>query len=796
MGLNKVLLTSSTTWTAPVGVTEVLLIGSGGGGGGGAGKSGSNNPAIKNVGGGGGAGAIVSNVIASVTAGGNYSVIIGEGGVGGTFVNTLDAPGNNGSPGGITSFGSSATFLGSSGGQGGGQGSNGEGSGGRFATKEGANLYSPFVIVESVPFVFNDDMANGGTSYGALNDSTTVISSSGVSNIVSLGTTTIPGLGGLQGTSFDGFLAGGGGSGGGAGPAGNGADGGNGGAGNDPFPFVNLPYAPTDGSSAASNSGAGGGGGGAGGNGQFIEKIHGANGGTGGSGFLYIIWADSSGGGGTGTTGPQGPQGSPGVTGPQGATGAHGATGSAGATGAQGATGPQGAAGAQGATGPTGPAGANGATGPTGPQGSQGIQGVTGATGPTGPQGAAGPQGATGPTGPQGAQGSPGVTGATGPTGPQGATGPTGPQGATGLQGATGPTGPQGATGPAGATGAGSDIIFANDLAGSTSTSQWIAAISGQGSSGTTITLKPRLFQWVNTVTGPTINQAIITTGNGATMTIQAQTATGGTNNGGNLLLSSGNAAAGTPGNINFQIGGSSKMVLDTAGGLLLKKASNNTSTTGDLNFGNGGVVYFRNQANSTDIPALTFDSSNRITIGYGNGFGTSESLNLEAAATQSIKIKTTPTLQFTNNINNPTIKIEAATNGNGSDLFIAAQDGTNGGSANDSGGYVNIRGGSQVGRAIKGGVRLQLNATTESMVETGEVVPGSPFTAFNLGSNITTTQIPTGSGSKVMFIGNATGVPQPTSTTRPVGGGILLGVSGALYWYGVSGTYTLIAPA
>jgi len=76
----------------------------------------------------------------------------------------------------------------------------------------------------------------------------------------------------------------------------------------------------------------------------------------------------------------------------------------------------------------TGGGGGGGATGPTGPVGPTGPTGagVTGATGPLGP---------TGPTGPNGA------TGATGPLGPTGATG-AGATGATGAAGVTGPTGP------------------------------------------------------------------------------------------------------------------------------------------------------------------------------------------------------------------------------------------------------------------------------------------------------------------------------------------------------------------
>ena len=128
-----------------------------------------------------------------------------------------------------------------------------------------------------------------------------------------------------------------------------------------------------------------------------------------------------------GPTGVTGPTGSPGVTGRTGPTGVDGVTGRTGPTGVTGPTG----FGATGPTGLTGPAG----TGFTGPTGSTGPTGITGPTGKYGDTGTTGPTGfgATGLTGPTGTTG---PTGSTGPTGKYGDTGFTGATGAKGDPGA------------------------------------------------------------------------------------------------------------------------------------------------------------------------------------------------------------------------------------------------------------------------------------------------------------------------------------------------------------------------
>ena len=103
-GFSKVVFTaSSTAWTCPSGITEVLLIGFGGGGGGGGGTAGSGTTTQTGGGGSGGGGSIQLSVYVSVVPGTSYTVAIGAGGTGGS--------GANGNPGGDGTLGSFATFL-------------------------------------------------------------------------------------------------------------------------------------------------------------------------------------------------------------------------------------------------------------------------------------------------------------------------------------------------------------------------------------------------------------------------------------------------------------------------------------------------------------------------------------------------------------------------------------------------------------------------------------------------------------------------------------------------------------
>jgi hypothetical protein len=107
---NSLLVTATQTFTAPAGVTRILVTMVGGGGGGGGGYN--NN----NSGGGGGSGAYVINAILAVTPASNYTVTIGAAG-------TAGAGGNGGAntaggDGGATSVQSDYGTLSCNGGHG------------------------------------------------------------------------------------------------------------------------------------------------------------------------------------------------------------------------------------------------------------------------------------------------------------------------------------------------------------------------------------------------------------------------------------------------------------------------------------------------------------------------------------------------------------------------------------------------------------------------------------------------------------------------------------------------------
>jgi len=248
--------TSSGTFTAPAGVTEVLVFGIGGGGGGG-------GRATNQGGGAGGSSGQFYWTMIPVTPSNNYTVTIGAGGTGGT--------GASGSAGGNTSF-DTTVFLG---------GLSGKTS--VYSTTAGIiTLMSPqgttFQITDSgagTPRAvgFNGTIDRGQCLFGGwsgVNHFTITGLNVGSEDGQDFGQYT----GGTKGTTVGTVFTGGGG--GAASPFGNGANGSNG----------NSGGAASSGSNASATSyGAGGGG-------QGGALSSGGKGGDGAGGYLLVTWVE------------------------------------------------------------------------------------------------------------------------------------------------------------------------------------------------------------------------------------------------------------------------------------------------------------------------------------------------------------------------------------------------------------------------------------------------------------------------------------------------------------------------
>lgn len=113
--------------------------------------------------------------------------------------------------------------------------------------------------------------------------------------------------------------------------------------------------------------------------------------------------------------------------------------------------------------------------------------------------------------------------------------------------------------------------------------------------------------------------------------------------------------------------------------------------------------------------------------------------------------------------------------------------------STNKDGAHLLLQGGAEKGAAAgkKGGVRLQLNGTTETMLEATEVAIGRRVVALCRGSDLTTTQMPANTGDGVVYLANAATVP----TASPVTGGILYSSGGNLFWMSSAGVSTQLTP-
>jgi len=281
--------TASGSWTAPPGVSAILIQGQGGGGQGGGGAGGIANSAVSQPGGGGGAGAIPVIQTVKVTPGTTYTITIGAGGSGAGAGGAAGAAGTSGGAGAATTFANGGSILysapGAAGGEGGGIPPAGISAGGGIPAG-GVNRIGG----ANPSWVDLGYGGWGGASAGA--SATPTSGAPGQANELTFnGPLGTGGVAGVVGATGGGNAGGCGGGGGGAGvgcpstiSSKNGTAGRNGGAGQ----AAATGSVGSNSQPAQANSGAGSGGASAGGNGTAGGA--GGTAGAGGSGQLTIFY--------------------------------------------------------------------------------------------------------------------------------------------------------------------------------------------------------------------------------------------------------------------------------------------------------------------------------------------------------------------------------------------------------------------------------------------------------------------------------------------------------------------------
>jgi len=298
----------------------------------------------------------------------------------------------------------------------------------------------------------------------------------------------------------------------------------------------------------------------------------------------------------------------------------------------------------------------------------------------------------------------------------------------------------------------------------------------------------PNLLQFSQAATSVGINQATSTSGSGVPFTIQAQYA------------KAGSAAAG--GNLILQAGGTDSTSNAVQEGYIQLYGGPNQigqfsitsgASANDCRFTVGSTAsYFLFAANQASQGVIFqsygaggnyIDFETPVINFYDNSLALTSQFTLNSSGTTS--------LTFAQgvgaiNINQTARSSDAAT----SSITITSQGAYTSASTNVNGAPTIIQGGAAKTNGTtgtRGGVRLQIGAdTAETMLEVGEVAVGRRYVALNqIGSGITTTQLPSNTGDGIVYIGNA----QTAPTASPSSGAILYASGGALYVYQSNGT-------
>lgn len=253
--------------------------------------------------------------------------------------------------------------------------------------------------------------------------------------------------------------------------------------------------------------------------------------------------------------------------------------------------------------------------------------------------------------------------------------------------------------------------------------------------------------------------QFSITTGNGTVAS--SGTAVGG--HGGNVVVTTGTGAAGLGSTSNGGAGGN--YTINTgAGGA--------HASGGGTNGANGKFV---------------------VTIGGNNG------INLAGTTADYIQLNSTGTATLEVAYNDifytgtPGSDVAAAT------LTISAQNAYTSAVTNINGGTLALNGGSSTSNGttgVRGGVQLQISGAGNLVaVECAEVAVGRRVVSLaQMGSGVTSTNVPASGGDGVIFIGNCQ--TAPVFAGKPASGYVLFASGGALKGIGTSGTITTMGPA
>lgn len=338
---------------------------------------------------------------------------------------------------------------------------------------------------------------------------------------------------------------------------------------------------------------------------------------------------------------------------------------------------------------------------------------------------------------------------------------------------------------PAAAQGGGSgSIILSGDVIGVTS-ANIVQSISGTSP----ILITPSTLNFLSSTTNPTISQTGQTSNistNNMILAPQAPFAGAIAGNGkpGSLIVNLAAPSSATlEGQLSIQRDGSSLMgfqivpgsYTNTVGGIFpttVTAAANNFSVGFDIN--------------NTYINA-TSNIYNLINGIAGTVVSIASNTSYALGVQGQILSNTVAPGWFS--ISQPT---DSATN----TLVYQAQGAWSGASINVNGAAVNVRGGASKNNGVtglRGGIKLQLGAdTAETLVEIVEpIIAQRVVSLAQMGSGITSTQMPINTGDGVIYIGNA----QVNPTASPVSGTILYSSGGALFVYQSNGVNFQIAP-